>query len=480
MVTKTFNSLNDDIKITATNLRSKEDNNLTLETSNNLIISSDNLTLNANGDLSVNNIYVQSGISLEEYITNIAGSVSNVITLNSDASLANLDVTQNLKVNGNLTVHGTTTTINSTQVDISDVAITLASNLLDPAHLTETYYAGLDISSIASLKYYPNTWQFTTSGASTTLKVDDSNVLLAGALEPYYTKAQLQSGNLDLSFQNIDISGKLDINGVKLSNVDAGIRQYFKIATSQVSINDIRSDDNDISINNLRFSNGKYNGIKESSLAYNFINEEFSLLKDQITDINTQTNLVPLNVHSIKFNRPDTTDRLEISSNYIPTTYSTYKFKTKDELPTVLISGLSGDEWIQDPSYTITTNPFRSNKSAIKIDFKINYICSQEAEQYISFKVYRIEPGIALQPDQEKIVFEDISLGNAMGVTAKNIYYGNYIDVPDTQWSNNENIYYLAFKVSKGSDQSLDISSGIYGNDHNYYNYMSVQELYIP
>ena len=259
MVTKTFNSLNDDIKITATILRSKEDNNLTLETSNNFIITSDNLTLNANGDLSVNNIYVQSGISLEEYITSVVGSVSNAITLNSDASLTNLDVTQNLNVDGNLTVHGTTTTINSTQVDISDVAITLASNLLDPTHLTETYYAGLDISSIAQLKYYDtNTWKFTTStGGPTVLKVDNSDVLLDGALNPYYTKTELQLGNLDLSFQNIDISGKLDIDGVKLSNVAFGSIQYFKIATSQVSINDIRSDDNDISINNLRFSNGK-------------------------------------------------------------------------------------------------------------------------------------------------------------------------------------------------------------------------------
>ena len=66
-----------------------------------------------------------------------------------------------------------------------------------------------------------------------------------------------------------------------------------------------------------------------------------------------------------------------------------------------------------------------------------------------------------------------------MGVTARNIYYGNYIDVPDTTWPGSDNTYYLAFKVSSGSDQSLDISSGIYGNDDGYYNYMSVQELYI-
>ena len=52
--------------------------------------------------------------------------------------------------------------------------------------------------------------------------------------------------------------------------------------------------------------------------------------------------------------------------------------------------------------------------------------------------------------------------------------------VPDSQWSGNDNKYYLEFKVSKGSDESLDISSGIYGDDHGYYNYMSVQELYIP
>ena len=385
MVTKTFNSLNDDIKITATILRSKEDNNLTLETSNNLIITSDNLTLNANGDLSVNNINV-NGETLQSYIQNNAGTSENVITLNSDASLSNLDITNNLKVDGNLTVNGITTTINSTEVDISDIAITLASNLLDATHLTSSHYAGIDISSIAFLKYYNNTWQFTSSGALTTLKVDDSNVLLDGDLYNYFTKTELESGNLDLSFQNVDISGNL-------------------------------------------------------------------------------------NVKTIKFN-----NKLEISANYIPTTYSTYKFKTKNELPSVLITDSSGDQWVQDPSYTITTNPFRSKKSAIKIDFKINYICSQEAEQYISFRVLRNGSGNS----DGSLVFQDISLGNAMGVTARNIYYGNYIDIPDLQWSGNENTYYLAFKVSKGSDQSLDISSGIYGDDDDYYNYMSVQELYIP
>ena len=272
MVTKTFNKLDDDIKITATILRSKEHNNLTLETSNNLIITSNNLTLSGD-DLSVNKIYLgEASQNLKDYID---GKLDNIqgIQLYGDASLSNLDISENL------------------------------------------------------------------------------------------------------------------------------------------------------------------------------------------------------NVQSIKFN-----NGLEISANYIPTTYSTYKFKINTDLPSVLITDSSGDQWVQDPSYTITTNPFKSQKSAIKIDFKINYICSQEAEQYISFRVLRNAAGNS----DGSLVFQDISLGNAMGVTDRNIYYGNYIDVPDSQWSGNQNIYYLEFKVSKGSDQSLDLSSGIYGYDHDYYNYMSVQELYIP
>ena len=101
MVTKTFNSLNDDIKITTTILRSNENNSLILETSNNLIITSDNLTLNSDGDLSVNNINV-NGQTLQSYIQNTAGTSENIITLNSDASLNNLDISNNLKVDGKI------------------------------------------------------------------------------------------------------------------------------------------------------------------------------------------------------------------------------------------------------------------------------------------------------------------------------------------------------------------------------------------
>ena len=106
------------------------------------------------------------------------------------------------------------------------MAITLASNLLDPNHLTSTHYAGIDVSNIASLKYYNDKWQFTFDGSvnnTNTLFVDNSRVLLDGELNNYYTKEEITqfgtSGTAHVNYYEVT-SNTLNVSGgvINLNN----------------------------------------------------------------------------------------------------------------------------------------------------------------------------------------------------------------------------------------------------------------------
>ena len=69
-----------------------------------------------------------------------------------------------------------------------------------------------------------------------------------------------------------------------------------------------------------------------------------------------------------------------------------------------------------------------SYRSCIKIDYKVNYICSNEADQNISFKVTREVIINDISQGLTDIVFQDSNLGTAMGVTSSGIYCGSFID----------------------------------------------------
>ena len=92
-----------------------------------------------------------------------------------------------LIIAGDLTVRGAETTLSSTNIDICDVAIKLASNLVNILDLSNAN-AGLDISNIASLKYNGTVWNF--SGGQ--LTIDNKKVL-------FTDDVSLAKRNFDLS-----------------------------------------------------------------------------------------------------------------------------------------------------------------------------------------------------------------------------------------------------------------------------------------
>ena len=152
----------------------------------------------------------------------------------------------------------------------------------------------------------------------------------------------------------------------------------------------------------------------------------------------------------------------------IPVTYNTFSITNTNELNDILT--ISANIWIPAMNYEISLNKLSSN-SAIKLEYKINYIASNESGQQISFKVIR-------NNDDNDIVFQDSLLGSNMGVTFHSIYNGMFIDA---QPSHTNNIsYQLYYKINSNFHQNnvLNIKSGILGYNSNNYNFICGQELY--
>lgn len=143
-----------------------------------------------------------------------------------------------LIVNGDLIVYGNRTIIMSSNVDISDVALSLATNLINNIDLSENN-AGLDISNIASLKYNGTTWNF----AGGQLSVENKNVCLDVSFIEFrgYVEASLNNLNnyFDLSFYQLKTHNDNSFNTIySRSQIDAS---FMSIIQSIADISSLRS-----------------------------------------------------------------------------------------------------------------------------------------------------------------------------------------------------------------------------------------------
>ena len=108
-----------------------------------------------------------------------------------------------------------------------------------------------------------------------------------------------------------------------------------------------------------------------------------------------------------------------------------------------------------------------SYNSNIKLEFKINYICSDDCNEHISFRI---------KNSKNDIIFIDKNLGPSLGITYRGIYNGFYID---TNNYNSSITYHIEYLIN--SDKTvLDNSCGILGTCDNNSNILLAQELYIP
>ena len=250
---------------------------------------------------------------------------------------------------GDLIVRGNTTTIHSTDIDISDVKLTLASGSISTSKANE---AGIEIGDDGYAK-----------------------LLYDSAINVWRTNI------------GVDISGDLSLNG----------------------------------------------------------------------SINYRGNVVPLN-----------------NSSQLPVTWNTFALKTT---PLQASIGDSSNTWIDaSASGYVLSKVVLSNKSYIKIEFKVNYVSSPEADQTLSFRTLKSITGI--DGSYNNTVFSDLSLGSNMGVTLNNVYYGTFIDnLANADLSNSTVSYKLEFMRNCPTGDSISTAFGIVESSGNY---ISLQELYKP
>lgn len=230
-----------------------------------------------------------------------------------------------------------------------------------------------------------------------------------------------------------------------------------------------------------------------TSLKFDSVSREWSTILDSTMNLGGFT--------SFKTGKLTATDGIEVSGNLIPAnnqskipvSKNTFKIKKQSSLGSSIMARPStipghaphsrGGDWVKAPGYDISKTLI-SQDSWVKLEFKLNFICSREANQLITFAVTR--DGLVPAGDEDNVVFMDKNMGSNMGNTNRGVYNGSWIDdnplSPNKSKTNNPE-YHLWYKVGESGDE-IKVESGILGDTiaaggtDSYYNFIYAQELY--
>jgi hypothetical protein len=138
--------------------------------------------------------------------------------------------------------------------------------------------------------------------------------------------------------------------------------------------------------------------------------------------------------------------------------------------------GTTHADWESPSGYDIS-KVVLSNNSFIKMEFKVNFISSTEAEQTLGFRVQKSIDGGSTYTT----IFTDPSLGSNMGIGFINVYNGTYIDtLGGAALTNSTVTYRLQIKRNLPTfDTEISTAYGIIGGT-GVGNYIFLQELYQP
>jgi hypothetical protein len=169
--------------------------------------------------------------------------------------------------------------------------------------------------------------------------------------------------------------------------------------------------------------------------------------------------------------------KLEVTGNIlpknnisqVPVSFNTFTFK-KPPLISYIGTTTNSNTFVGADGYDISRTVL-SPHSYIKIEYKVKYTASPEADQTLSFQVKRGTDGTTYST----VVFEDVSLGSNMGVTINNIYNGTFLD--DLEGSITTVYYKLFYRRDCPANETIDTSFGI---QESIGNYILLQELYRP
>jgi cytoskeletal protein CcmA (bactofilin family) len=479
-----------------------------LDISNNAIIG---------GDLTVKgqNLYLSNATTSDTFDSSYSYIYGgNTIVIDP---LAQGDTSGTVIIEGGLTVKGTTTTINSTTLDISDTNITLASSLPSTT-LINMLRPGIDISNLISFSVIRDTEQLYNTEASFQSLVgaqsDISNLKWKTNLGIYASS--------DISASSGTIDTNLNVGSLLTSNTLQVNTNNLVVNSTNVSTNLPLSVTGDISSNSYLYVQNYIHNIGDVSLVGSrftitqtdvsmsqnvFMGQDLSVNRNvdicnTLTVLNNKTTLSDLSALTVQifdgsinsteiglttpadasFNYVTISDELYVGSDVktlnnnaiITNTYSAFKlpeisFVKEDKFVHSSSLDNSGDKWydLSDSGFKLDyTNgqSLLSRHSFVKIDVKLNFVASNEAEQFISFRL--MEGSVPIK--------HDLSLGSVFGIGSRGIYQSSFLHAPDKT----NPVYSLQFFVQRGVDETIDISSGVIIDPSSTYFY--AQELYRP
>ena len=380
-----------------------------------------------------------------------------------DANGSTEDASGVVTILGNLVVRGNTTTFHSANVDVSDVNLTIASGTNVTSGMADGAGITVGNDAFATFKYVSNGSKW-----STNISLDVSgNTDVAGALA--VTGDTTLTGALDAN-STADIADTLTlsrVSGTGLSvTADASVGGSLGVTGATTLTGALDANSTADIADTLTLSRGTGIGLTVTADA----------------SVGGTLGVV---------SKITATGGLDISGNLLPTTNDTQIPVTKSTF-TLVTSGLgdlsgttvdglstafvgsSGDTTFHNAGSYTASRIVLSGNSLIKMEFKVNFISSPEADQTISFRVRRTIGATTT------IVFKDENIGSNMGVTFRNVYNGTFIDdlgAATPAVTNNTSVtYQLQYKRNCPGGDTISTPFGIVTGG----NYIFLQELYCP
>ena len=375
----------------------------------------------------------------------------NKITL--DPHPAGGDISGTVVIKGDLIVDGTTTTINSTNVDISDSILTLNSNLASnvAASLNAGFIVNRGSNSDVSFLWDETNNRWTIG----------SETFVAGTVIADVTGNV--TGNVSGSSGSCTGNAATVTNGVYttssvtvLSDVTSVGSGAIITSAERTKLSGIETAADVTDATNVAAAGAVMNSGDETIAgAKTFSTTIVGSINGNAATATTLANARTIN--GVSFNGSD-------NITTVPVSYNSFALKNSG-FTDLSNTNLTTTGW-QDATSYVLGKTLSSSNSFVKMEFKVNFISSPEADQTLSFRVRRSTGGGAYNTT----IFTDENIGSNMGVTIRSVYNGTYIDNP----GNTTVSYQLQFKREGGTE--IDTPFGIIGNSSG--DYIFLQELY--
>ena len=334
--------------------------------------------------------------------------------------------------------------------DISFVRFSKGMNYIDICN------GGIDISS-SNVNIFGNALiggNLNINGSTTFSSIAGTNLNITG--DTSLNNVFISGTTLKVpSTFTIDPSGHGDITGKVIILGD------FEVKGTTTTINSTVVDISDKTIvlasNSLTSAQADGAGFEISGANVRFIYNDTNKRFQSSIGIGISGNLLPLN-----------------NVSQVPVSYNTFEL-VRNNLGSSLDT--SANIWLPITNYTIS-KVVLSNYSYMKMEFKVNFISSTEADQTLGFRVEKSIDGLSTWTT----VFTDPSLGSNMGVGVISVYNGTYIDDLNGANLTNSTVSYRLLQrrnLNTTYDDAISSAFGVIGGAE-VGNYIFLQELYRP